>query len=137
MGVKTSGLRQQLPAGPWEGAFRFLGLFLSSESQGLDLMVRDPSGLKGLKVWGTGNLGILLHETGCFKCHQRPLGESWSYFLWEPLHYLPISKTGPPIPPWGKHKGSVTDPTCIHTTTQGLQRAFPSAVSGLRLRDMK
>ena len=37
LGVETSGLRQQLAAGPWEGLFPFLCLFLSSESQGLDL----------------------------------------------------------------------------------------------------
>ena len=37
MGVETSGLHQQLAAGPWEGPFLFLRLFLSSESQGFDL----------------------------------------------------------------------------------------------------
>lgn len=35
--VKASGLRQQLAAGPREGPFPSLCLFLSSESQGLDL----------------------------------------------------------------------------------------------------
>lgn len=57
MGVETSGLCQQLAAGPWEGPFPFLCLFLSSESQGLDLddsrafWLQGPEGMGNRKPW--------------------------------------------------------------------------------------
>ena len=54
----------------------------------LTWMIQDSSGCKGLRVWGTGNLEILLNEAGCFKPHQMPQGEGWLYFLWGTSSYL-------------------------------------------------
>lgn len=79
--------------------------FSHPKARGLTRVIQDSSGCKGLRMWGTGNLEILLNEAGCFKPHQMPQeGAGYISSGEHPVIYLAISKIRPPILPWGRHK---------------------------------